>query len=412
MQRQLQEAPGEKSGQHLEAAFRSFALLSNRLADAYEELQGNVAMLQRELESVSDEKSKVSREKARIGGRLDGLLELLPAGVVLLNAKGRVERYNNAAVVMLGDTLQGCPWGDIIRDCFRPRADDGHEVSLVDGRRVSIATASLADEQGQIILLNDLTETRELQDRFARQERLTTMGKMVAHLAHQIRTPLASAMLYASQALDEDGGLVMRQLHAIEKQISDLLIFAKGVDAVVSVVPLTDLLGAFGTEIGVCSQHHLIDLRLVDDAPGAMLQCNFASLLSALMNLVNNACEAALESGAGRVEIRVSARMARDVIHLRVADNGPGLPAEQKHHLLEPFVSTRPRGTGLGLSVVQSVTEALGGVVFLGNNCDVPGDHPASVPGDNAVPGAWFELQIPGDTLPAAGNENPSGSGE
>ncbi|MFX5472275.1 PAS domain-containing sensor histidine kinase, partial [Acinetobacter baumannii] len=92
--------------------------------------------------------------------------------------------------------LVGMLWREVIARCFAPREDDGHEISLRDGRRLSIATRSLNGEPGQLILLNDLTDPRRPQEQLARHERLSALGRMVASLAHQIRTPLSAALLY------------------------------------------------------------------------------------------------------------------------------------------------------------------------------------------------------------------------
>jgi two-component system sensor histidine kinase FlrB len=128
-------------------------------------------------------------------------------------------------------------WRHVIARCFAPREDDGHEVSLKDGRRLSIATRSLDAEPGQLVLLNDLTETRHLQDQLARHERLSSLGRMVASLAHQIRTPLSAALLYAShlteQALPVEtqqrfAGRLKERLHELEHQVRDMLVFARG----------------------------------------------------------------------------------------------------------------------------------------------------------------------------------------
>ena len=146
---------------------------------------------------------------------------------------------------MLGEPLLGELWRQVIARSFAPREDDGHEISLRDGRRLSISTRSLDAEPGQLVLLNDLTETRHLQAQLARHERLSTLGRMVASLAHQIRTPLSTAMLYASHLAEQDLPLETRQrfagnlkerLHELEHQVRDMLVFARGE------LPLTDRL--------------------------------------------------------------------------------------------------------------------------------------------------------------------------
>src|SRR5690606_34713 len=160
-----------------------------------------------------------------------------PGGVVVLDGRGVVREANPAARELLGEPLEGQLWRELIRERFAPRDDDYHEVSLRSGRRVSLATRSLQGEPGQIILLTDLTETRRLQAQLARNERLSALGRMVASLAHQIRTPLSTALLYASHLNQPELTATHRQrfsqrlkdrLQAIELQVRDMLLFAKG----------------------------------------------------------------------------------------------------------------------------------------------------------------------------------------
>jgi len=100
------------------------------------------------------------------------------------------QECNPAAVDLLGEPLRHRAWSEIIARAFAPRSDDGHEISLADGRRVNLSTCPLGDEPGQIILITDVTEMRRLQDRLHHQQRLAAMGETAASLAHQIRTPL------------------------------------------------------------------------------------------------------------------------------------------------------------------------------------------------------------------------------
>ena len=123
----------------------------------------------------------------------------LPGNLVVLDARGLVQQANPVAVTMLGEPLTGQRWLDVITRSFRPRSDDGMEVSLKDGRRVKLEISALLSktaytQPGQLIMLTDLTQTRQLQNRLSHLQRLSALGKMMASLAHQIRTPLSSAM--------------------------------------------------------------------------------------------------------------------------------------------------------------------------------------------------------------------------
>ena len=128
--------------------------------------------------------------------RYKQVLDVMPAGVILLDTQGVVHEANPEAQRLLEMPLVGQKWFEVIQQAFSPREDDGHEISLRNGRKVRLAIS--ASTTGQLILITDLTETRLLQSRISDLQRLSSLGRMVASLAHQVRTPLSSAMLYAS----------------------------------------------------------------------------------------------------------------------------------------------------------------------------------------------------------------------
>jgi two-component system sensor histidine kinase FlrB len=194
----------QESRQGLEQAFALFDQVSTQLNQSYSMLEARVSELKGELAVVGAQRMAELNEKERLANRLQNLLALLPGGVIVIDDQGLVREANPAACELLGEPLLGQLWRQVIARSFAPRKDDGHEVSLRDGRRLSIATRSLDAEPGQLVLLNDLTETRRLQDQLARHERLSSLGRMVASLAHQIRTPLSAAMLYASHLAEDD----------------------------------------------------------------------------------------------------------------------------------------------------------------------------------------------------------------
>ncbi len=101
----------------------------------------------------------------------------MPAGVIVIDGKGIVRQANEQAKALLGEPLEEEVWRSIITRSFKPRADDGHEVSLVDGRRVKLSITPLENEPGQLIVITDLTETRQLQARVSHMQRLSSLGK-------------------------------------------------------------------------------------------------------------------------------------------------------------------------------------------------------------------------------------------
>jgi two-component system sensor histidine kinase FlrB len=308
----------------------------------------------------------------RAANRLQHLLDLLPGGVVVIDAQGRVAEANPAAMALLGEPLVGEVWRDLIARRFAPRGDDGHEVSLKDGRRLSIATRSLGTEPGQLVLLTDLTETRRLQSRLARHERLSALGRMVASLAHQIRTPLSAALLYASHLQDpllaastrqRFAGRLKDRLYELEHQVRDMLLFARGE------LPLDDQITPLALFHALQAAAHPrcegLRVRWQCDLAQGRLRCNRDTLVGALLNLIENARQAIEDEPQATVRLKIHLYGRPGVLRLCVSDAGPGMDAATLARLDEPFFTTKSTGTGLGLAVVKSVARAHGGALSL-----------------------------------------------
>ncbi|MCF5165560.1 PAS domain-containing protein [Pseudomonas congelans] len=358
---QAQYSPELESRQGLEQAFSLFNQMSEQLTDSYGLLEARVTELKGELAYAGAQRLQELAEKERLANRLQNLLDLLPGGVIVIDGMGVVREANPAAVDLLGQPLLGMLWRHVISRCFAPREDDGHEVSLKDGRRLSIATRSLDAEPGQLVLLNDLTETRHLQEQLARHERLSSLGRMVASLAHQIRTPLSAAMIYASHLTEQELPVETQQrfaarlkdrLHELEHQVRDMLVFARGE------LPLTDRLapGALFQALQNAAATHVqgVSVRWQCDSIDGELLCNRDTLVGALLNLIENAVQAS----AGRTLLKIHAYSRGNVLRICFSDNGSGIDKAGLSRIGEPFFTTKTTGTGLGLAVVTAVSRA------------------------------------------------------
>ena len=294
--------------------------------------------------------------------RYQQVLDVMPAGVILLDTQGIVREANPEAQRLLDVPLVGEKWFTIIQTAFAPRDDDGHEISLRNGRKVRLAISASAT--GQLILVTDLTETRLLQARVSDLQRLSSLGRMVASLAHQVRTPLSSAMLYASNLGAPNLPATTRErfqtklvdrLHDLEKQVNDMLLFAKGGDnKVVKPFSIGELVNEFHPMVETALRNNQIDYVQEVEEEQTMLLGNANAIASALSNLVMNAIQIV---GKG-AQIDVFFRPVNGELKISVQDNGPGVPKELQSKIMEPFFTTRSQGTGLGLAVVQMVCRA------------------------------------------------------
>ena len=344
------------------SALELFNQMSRQITDSYRTLESRVNQLSGELTQETRQRQQELEEKEQLADRLSTLLKALPAGVVVLDERGVVSQCNPAALALLGEPLDGERWIDVINRCFAPRSDDGHEVSLKDGRRVSIEIRTMENQPGQLILLTDLTETRQLQSQLAHAQRLSAMGKMVASLAHQIRTPLSAAILYGGHLgqpdLDEDmrqrcANRLMSRLSHLEHQVRDMLIFARGETRLAEELPVKTLIGALDAAVDGLSLEAGISVSVMNEADDTRsLMCNRDALVGACTNLVNNSLE------AGATEVTLHLATSANDLSIRVQDNGPGFEPEQAQKMMEAFYTTKSHGTGLGLAVVQAVVKA------------------------------------------------------
>ncbi len=352
----------QQEDEAVDSALELFNRMSRQITDSYRTLESRVNQLSGELSQESMQRQQELEEKEQLADRLSTLLTALPAGVVVLDSQGVVTQTNPAAIALLGEPLDGERWIDVIQRCFAPRRDDGHEVSLKDGRRVSIEIRTMENQPGQLILLTDLTETRQLQSQLAHAQRLSAMGKMVASLAHQIRTPLSAAILYgghlSQDELDEEmrqrcASRLMSRLTHLEQQVRDMLIFARGETRLAEELSAGTLVSALRSAVEGITLNPGAEVTVVDEVPaGCRLMCNRDALVGACTNLVNNG----LEAGASRVAVQIVP--AGHELVIRVIDNGPGFDRSETGRLMEAFYTTKSHGTGLGLAVVQAVVKA------------------------------------------------------
>ncbi|ADZ92457.1 sensor histidine kinase [Marinomonas mediterranea] len=358
----------------LKEAFESFKETSEVLSQSYADLQGQVAILSERL--AQSERAKIEQESQnnQLIKQFHQLFLSMPVGVLLINAEGRIVMTNPIVERLLEVTLLGESWSSIVPKCFSPQEDDGHEVTLVSGRRVRVETSSLGDVPGQLIILVDLTETHLLQKKLSHHERLSNIGRMVAALAHQIRTPLSSAMLYAGHLQKDDipddlrkkfTGKLSERLKNIERQIRDMLIFSKSdikLDEAVPIEEFYNALTALTSEVSEQANHNVAVHLDVNDASNQFIRCNRDTLIGAITNLVSNAIEASV-STASPVELVLE--VVDDNLVVRVQDSGIGMSPQKLKEIDEGFVTTKQHGTGLGMMVVKAIVRAHHGVFRL-----------------------------------------------
>ena len=358
----------ESKTAELQRAFAMFNQVSAELTQAYEALQARAASLTHELAIANGELRRQYQEKEALSERLSSLLDALPAGVVLLDSAAVVVAVNPAAISMFGTGVLGRHWGDVAHAFLEPTLTVG-EWSLADGR-VSIAESVLASAGGKILLIHDVTAAHRMQAELERNQRLAAMGEMAASLAHQLRTPLATALLHTvnlglpglpDEARTRFSEKATGQLRRLEHLIQDVLLFARGESIGRDHIVLGDLLSEVAQTVEPLMRERGLAFTAVDHCFGANIVGSRKALFGALINLLENAMQAATAGG----KICLTGKLQGDFLTLGVRDSGPGISRETQARIFEPFFTTKGQGTGLGLAIALSVARAHGGTLEL-----------------------------------------------
>jgi len=312
----------------------------------------------------------------------ENTIRSMTSGLVTLDLEGRVTSINEAAseilglprARLLGDAmdvhlpqlglllLEAGPQGTVRRAEITRAAPDGAV------RNLGISAAPLADHAGgvvgRVIHFQDLTELRRMQLEVERAERLASVGRFAAGIAHEIRNPLASIsgsieMLKTTPGADADSRQLMdiavREVDRLNRLITDLLDYARPRSE--DRRPL-DLAEQVAEIVRAFAQERREKIRVTSDLrAGVIVDAATGQLRQVIWNLIRNAAEAMPDGGA--IAIRLGAEQTQAALEVR--DDGPGIPRDRVERIFEPFFSTKSGGTGLGLATVARIVADHGG---------------------------------------------------
>jgi two-component system, LuxR family, sensor kinase FixL len=245
----------------------------------------------------------------------------------------------------------------------------GHATELLATRKngdtfpanISFSVAEVDGTMYFTGIVTDLTETKALQERIIRSERLAALGKMVAEINHEIKNPLMMIGAFAAQLSRKikDGqsleklSIIVKEVARLEdllKELKELYLPRSLIMEEISVIPLLqevhDLI-----ENDCDTKKISVNLKMEGDRP--FIKGDRSRLKQVLINVVKNAIEA-MEGGG---ELCLETRLRGEKVEITISDTGPGIPPEDLERIFEAFYTTKPHGTGLGLGISKSIVE-------------------------------------------------------
>jgi signal transduction histidine kinase len=243
------------------------------------------------------------------------------------------------------------------------------DTLLVRYRRAAEELEATANELRQATeeLTDSYLELSVVQEELFRKRQLASVGELAASIAHEVRNPLAvivnaAASLKRQNLVAEDRntlfGIIEEEITRLNNLVAELLRYARPMNVRREEIPLGDVLRAIGEGL---DPKHTLDLH-VDPSPEVQTVWADAALLRlALQNLVENACQSMATGGAVVITAIPNPAPDQPGVCIQVSDTGVGMDSRTLRRAMDPFFSTRPSGTGLGLPIAARILEAHGG---------------------------------------------------
>ena len=348
------------------------------LADAERRQRQRAQEAATQLASANTQLQAQAALAERMRASITSILESIDSGVITLDRDGQITTTNRAARALLrcaDDSRDQAPQS--VRDYLAAGAR-GYRQIPVAGRVLGLHGSPLIGAQdeaiGTVLVLDDLTELRALEEQIQRAQRLAALGRLAGGLAHEIRNPLGITRA-AAQILQRELGdhatlgeytqVVQAEIDRVDRLIEQLLAYARPVPLARGPVDIIALLHRTVVLTRAYAAQHGVTLAVEATPDLPMVEGDAELLHQALVNLILNGVHATAPSGTIRVLGSAPSpehRMPLDVV-LTISDTGSGIAPDDLPHIFDPFFTTRVDGTGLGLSIVQQIVQEHAGTI-------------------------------------------------
>ena len=357
---------------HLEEAFAIFYAESQKLEAQQTALQEKINQLSSELQKSNQ--------------RLGILLNAIPAGVILL--ENEVVLLHNPAVLIFLPELKPGAIFEIPADWLASITPGEYVITPKDvHQRIQKTVQVIRINEGSrsFIQIQDITANILRHEETQRENRLAAMGRMAAGIAHQFRTPLATALLYASHLCDgeinadtakEFAERLRKQLLDLEKLSQDMLRFISNKPNKTVLVNATQIIEDAQASIQFLFEAKQVSLSVTTTD---INQGNLLVEPKAISNAIVAILENALAVSKANETVSLTANSDQQMLMITISDQGPGIPKEILNSLFEPFATTSANGTGLGLSIAKNTIET----------------HRGSISAESTKDGAVFKIKLP-----------------
>jgi len=323
---------------------------------------------------------------SRIKAFSDNVVENVPIGLLALDHQGKIAAFNRGAEAILqmsalqviGQSAERILPAGLLDEInhSKKQADvieKEIECKMADGKMVplEIGASSLKDENdvflGNVLLFKDLTEVRALRREVARSQRLASVGRLAAGVAHEIRNPLSSIKGFATYFKErypdrpedqQTADIMIQEVDRLNRVVGQLLEFARPISIKPKTISLEALLNDAVRLIKERAAEKNITVNTRNTARINTAWGDPDRINQILLNLFLNAIDA-MENG-GELDVEISSDDSREICS-SVSDTGCGISPQHIPRVFDPYFTTKSTGTGLGLAIAHNIAEAMGG---------------------------------------------------
>jgi two-component system sensor histidine kinase HydH len=324
---------------------------------------------------------------SRIKAFSDHVVENVPIGLLALDNQGRIAAFNHGAESILqlsaskviGGEAQKILPAELLEEIKHSQNQDDViekeiECTTSEGNKVplEIGASRLKDEDdvflGNVLLFKDLTEVRTLRREVARSQRLASVGRLAAGVAHEIRNPLSSIKGFATYFKErypdrpddqQTADIMIHEVDRLNRVVGQLLEFARPVPVKRQPISLQDLLKDSIRLIEDRAAQKNISIQTRNDTGIDAAWGDPDRINQILLNLYLNAIDS-MQNG-GELNVELSSEGDGEEICIKVSDSGAGINPEHLSKVFDPYFTTKSTGTGLGLAIAHNIVEAMDG---------------------------------------------------
>jgi len=331
------------------------------------------------------------------------IIESIDTGIMTINLRGMIKSFNRAAEEISGlsfaevenrNIVEIFPnfvhikgkisqedYKSLIKNRYNLEFTSKGNKNLILGCSVSLLKDNKDKRIGNILIFQDLTSIKKMEEALEKNKRLAIIGEMAAGLAHEMRNPLAS-ISGSIQVLRKDIKLsdiderlmqiILRGKDQLETIIKDFLLLARPIQGNQQTIIIREII-----EDVVESVHYVPDwndnitvsLSLSDNLT---VHANRAEIRAVVWNLILNSVQAMPEGGILSIETKksLSDDSTNEFLEIRISDTGYGIDEKYLNKIFEPFFTTKERGTGLGLAIVNKLVEGYAGTIKIESNIE------------------------------------------